>query len=415
MVASVFAGVPRTMTYQGKLTDTQGNALTGTYDFIFKVYDAALSGNTLWTEAQTGITVSGGMYNVMLGGNAPLSLAFDADYWLEIQVKPSLSSSSYETLLPRIKLVSSAYAMRSEYANTASSLSSASWTELTNGSVTTLHSHAAGQQGSVGGYQIIDGTITAADIANNTITPVKLSTAAVYNLYGSTLTVFSVVASSGITAARFYGDGAGLTGITGAIDAQVRVSTGSIKNQLDQVALSTGTLLRLNGTQPMSGKLDLGGNDATNVYTLTASSVSAYYIRVSTLSVENISSPSGLIVLLYADDTDGTLVDSTTSETVSKSYALSSNRYRSIIVESDVKLTNTNNGDCTYTVNLKIQGGSSRSYTMTLLAGSSVQSMMKYTLTQNAAGTVQVTVTPGTNSNKCSGLAKSLRVYGVMQ
>lgn len=299
VAAAAFAEVPRTMTFQGKLTDNQGNTLTGSYDFIFKAYDAALSGNVLWTEVQSGVTVSGGIYNVLLGANAPMSLAFDADYWLEIQVKPSLGTTSYEIMLPRTKLITSPYAMRSEYSNFATSASSATyiannanWNTLTGGGVTTLHSHATGQQGSVGGYQIIDATITAADIADYSLTPVKFSTAAAYNLSGST-----------ITAARYYGDGSQLTNIGGATDSLVRISTGviqsqttqialstgTIKTQLDQVAYSTGTLLRLNGATAMNGKLDLGGNDTTNVFVLTVSTVNAYYVKASTIGVSGMT------------------------------------------------------------------------------------------------------------------------------
>lgn len=312
------ADMPYSMAFQGKLTDSDGQALTGTYSITFSLYDAA--NNLKWVETQD-VLVANGLYNVELGKTNTLAgLPFTEPYWLEIKV-------GTETLSPRTKLMSAPYTFYTNYAATASSatyiINNSSWNDLTDGGVTSLHSHASGvpsahapTHASGGADPLGAGSIVGSMLADNTISPVKLSTAAAYNLYGSTLTIYSVVASSGITAAKYYGDGSGLSNINGT-DSQVRVSTGiiqsqlnqvalstgniqsqanqtslstgTIKAQLDQVVLSTGTLIRLNGTLPMTGNLDLGGNDTTNVFVITVSTVSAYYVKASTIGLAGIT------------------------------------------------------------------------------------------------------------------------------
>ena len=59
--------IPRTISYQGVLTDTSGATLDGDHDFVFKLYDAETGGNQLWSETHVSVTVSRGVFNVTLG------------------------------------------------------------------------------------------------------------------------------------------------------------------------------------------------------------------------------------------------------------------------------------------------------------------------------------------------------------
>ncbi len=107
--------VPRLISYQGVLTDTSGNVKPdGIYNITFRLYDAAIGGNMLWSETQA-LSVEGGLMYATLGNTTSLgnSLAFDVPYYLEIQVEnePALS--------PRIRLTSSPYSFRSIYSDTA--------------------------------------------------------------------------------------------------------------------------------------------------------------------------------------------------------------------------------------------------------------------------------------------------------
>ncbi len=104
-----FAGIPHQINYQGHLMDTSGTPLTGTYDFTFRVYNAAENGTMMWSEIQTGISVTDGIFNVVLGGIHPLDLSFDSPLWLELTV-------DNEAMVPRQPFTSIGQSYRSENA-----------------------------------------------------------------------------------------------------------------------------------------------------------------------------------------------------------------------------------------------------------------------------------------------------------
>jgi hypothetical protein len=113
--ASVEAAVPHLINYQGRVTDTSGNPLTGSYNLTFRIYDALTAGNLLWEETQTGVVVTQGLFGVMLGSVTSLSIPFDKPYYLEIKV-------GTEVLSPRQQITSAGYAFRAEKAEDANTV-----------------------------------------------------------------------------------------------------------------------------------------------------------------------------------------------------------------------------------------------------------------------------------------------------
>lgn len=123
IAASAGAQVPQYMNYQGILRDSSGNLQDGTFSMVFKIYDAETSGNAVYNSAgtATNVTVSNGLYNVQLTANASI---FDGgDRWLEIAVEG-------DTLSPRLKINSVAYAIRAEAADTATTATNANYATL---------------------------------------------------------------------------------------------------------------------------------------------------------------------------------------------------------------------------------------------------------------------------------------------
>lgn len=102
--SSLSSQVPQNLSYQGLLTDTNGEAMNGNFDLTFKLYTVSAAGTSLWDETQT-VTVSDGLFNVILGSINPLTLPFDRAYWLGITI------SGGSELEPRIQLASSAYSL----------------------------------------------------------------------------------------------------------------------------------------------------------------------------------------------------------------------------------------------------------------------------------------------------------------
>jgi hypothetical protein len=87
-----------TVNYQGRLSDSDGAPLDGTYGMSFALYDAATDGSLVWgPEEHTAVEVSDGLFSVGLGsktsGGIPTT-TWDGDRYLEITV-------GGETLEPR--------------------------------------------------------------------------------------------------------------------------------------------------------------------------------------------------------------------------------------------------------------------------------------------------------------------------
>ena len=113
MATFAFGQIPQTMSYQGVLTEANGNPVNGSVSLTFKLYDAATGGTKLWEETQQ-VTVTNGLFNVILGSVNPLTLPFDKPYWLGICVDGGAE------LTPRIELTSSPYSMTAQSAQTIS-------------------------------------------------------------------------------------------------------------------------------------------------------------------------------------------------------------------------------------------------------------------------------------------------------
>lgn len=105
--------IPRTISFQGVLTDANGMASTDTArTFTFKLYTSMEETSPLWSEEQT-VQLHQGVFHVRLGEANPFSdaLKFDEEYCLAIFVE------SGAEMLPRMKLSSVAYALHALYAD----------------------------------------------------------------------------------------------------------------------------------------------------------------------------------------------------------------------------------------------------------------------------------------------------------
>jgi hypothetical protein len=107
-------------TYQGRLVQNSLPA-NGTYDFEFKLYNAAAGGALADTKLRNAVPVANGVFTVRLDFAAAL---FDgSDRYLEIGVRTAGSGGGYQQLLPRQQITSTPYALRSLTATTATNSS----------------------------------------------------------------------------------------------------------------------------------------------------------------------------------------------------------------------------------------------------------------------------------------------------
>jgi len=85
LCGGVAAQAPSTLSYQGYLTTpASGAPVNGMVAMSFRIY-AAAGGMPLYTENQN-ITVTNGLFDVVIGSVVPLTLPFDAQYYLGIAV-----------------------------------------------------------------------------------------------------------------------------------------------------------------------------------------------------------------------------------------------------------------------------------------------------------------------------------------
>jgi hypothetical protein len=110
--SSLFAQIPRTISYEGVLTDTSGSPKPdGSYTFTFSLYENASGGSAIWSEVKT-LNVKKGLFSTALGDQTifPDSVKFDKPYWLGIKV------ANEPELTPRVALTSAGYSFASDMA-----------------------------------------------------------------------------------------------------------------------------------------------------------------------------------------------------------------------------------------------------------------------------------------------------------
>lgn len=109
-------------TYQGELLSS-GSPANGTYDITFDAFLQSSGGTSilfLGPDEHLGVTITNGLFTVNDVDFGNLAFATGADVWIEIGIRPS-TGGSYTILPERQKITSSPYAIKADFANTASS------------------------------------------------------------------------------------------------------------------------------------------------------------------------------------------------------------------------------------------------------------------------------------------------------
>lgn len=174
---SVFAQAPQIINFQGALKDANGQPVNDSKYMEFRIYDVLTGGGTLWTEHHTAVTISGGIFSVELGNITPFQP--DMFNYPELYITYLLGGETNE-MQPRHRVLSVPYALKSE-----SSISAV----IADNSL------------------MIDGTALTGLVQQDSL--------------GNSLI------NGTMTASAFFGDGSGLTGITGLYDSLYIHSTGS--------------------------------------------------------------------------------------------------------------------------------------------------------------------------------------------
>lgn len=106
--AQAATGILKQINFQGKVVNSNGtNVTNGTYDFVFKLYTVSSGGVAVWTETQTGVTVTDGVFRVLLGSQTSLpgSIDFNTD-----NIYLGVEFNSDGEMSPRIRFAAVPYA-----------------------------------------------------------------------------------------------------------------------------------------------------------------------------------------------------------------------------------------------------------------------------------------------------------------
>jgi len=105
------ATVPKTLNYQGTLTNNAGELINGTRDITVRLYTVANGGTAFWEESQPGVILKNGQFSMVLGKGTALDETKQA--LLSGETYIGITIGSDPEMLPRQQFTSVAYALKS--------------------------------------------------------------------------------------------------------------------------------------------------------------------------------------------------------------------------------------------------------------------------------------------------------------
>jgi len=312
VISSMSAQIPRTLSYQGVLTDTSGTPKPdGRYYFTFKLYDSG--GPTGWSQAES-LDVKRGLFYTTLGKEPnpfPSSLRFDRPYWLGIQVgsQPELPQriplTSVGYSLNSFRADSSSWSRRSDTASYAQSPARPisppiSTPEIANAAVDSTKLAA----NSVTSAKILDGTIQRVDVSPSFKAPAADTSDFARNVVIAVGSIDSTkLATNSVTSSKIL-DG---TILNADISANAAISQSKIDNSVrainaDKVdgfdASATPTanmLLPLDNTAkfPVSALPSAGGDVSGSLNSLTVTGLRGTGVSPSTPLINQVLQYNG--------------------------------------------------------------------------------------------------------------------------
>lgn len=251
------AANPSTMSFQGKVVNSDGtNVANGTYAFVFKLYTVSSSGSAIWTETQSNVTVSSGVFHANLGSICPFftsntcnnSTPIDFNTNSSLYLGITFNSDPAGEMSPRVQLQSVPFAFNSDRVG-----------GLTVDQLVQL-SPSSQQTGTI---DISGGVTSGGTVQGATL----VATGA---LQGNSLSVnsgsFEVTSAGAVTGGTYNGATLSGTELTG--DGALAITSGGSNQNLTVNASGSGQIL-VGGTS--TGNILFGGGSGSTGCTLTNS------------------------------------------------------------------------------------------------------------------------------------------------
>ncbi len=195
------AANPTTMSFQGKVVNADGtNVIDANYSFLFKLYTVSSAGTAIWTETQSTVTVTAGVFQVNLGVNCPLftANACNGSTPIDFNANPNMylgitfNGDVAGEMTPRVQLQSVPFAFNSDKVG---GFTAAQLVQLSPGSQQAGFINVSGA-GTFGGNLAVTGTYNTNTFNSSSLTFGATATASVQAATGQALNVTGNAAST---------------------------------------------------------------------------------------------------------------------------------------------------------------------------------------------------------------------------
>ena len=102
----LFADIPKTLSYQGYLLNSDNSRMEGKKTVSFRIYNQAKNGTAVWEENKS-VNFFNGIYSTILGEKVPIDIDWNSTYWITSKVENN------DEISPRQQLTGASYSLHS--------------------------------------------------------------------------------------------------------------------------------------------------------------------------------------------------------------------------------------------------------------------------------------------------------------
>ncbi|MFZ1249605.1 MAG: hypothetical protein WAQ24_04790 [Candidatus Saccharimonadales bacterium] len=314
------AAINPQINFQGKLTNPDGtNVTNGTYSIVFSMYSVATGGAAIWTETQSSVSVTDGIFQVALGSVTALPGSVDfnsGSIFLGVKVGADAE------MTPRVQFTSAPYAFNSDKLG---GIASTGFVQLSPGSQQTGNINISGSVTAGSSMSFSAASAASIQSASSQALNVTGNAASTFSTSAGQLTVQSGSGTLSLGSSTALTANAGLT-ISSATTNALTLDSGTTGGVNLGTNANAKTITIGNTTGATSIAHLVGGG--TNVFNVQGASSAVYMQIDSTNSRLYVGNPAGdtSAMVLVLDNSGGT--EPVSPPNGSMYYSTTSNKFR---------------------------------------------------------------------------------------